>query len=332
MTAEAELRPPELTPGAMAVRKERTLPGGWLIEFESAPAGWLKKDGTARMTDWRAYHLTTPGDCPGCHGTGRALSEKRPGKTIKCQACQGTGKPKRQRVESVTTICDAILPKDGLPPWSERAGITGALRAIRAGVLSVDMTDEEAVQAVRSHKLGSDALRDEAADRGLNVHAILERFMLTGKAPNPADHPEPHRPFIRGLIKWLLWADPEPVAVEQLVADPERGYAGRLDLICRRDKRLTLVDLKTQERGAIYESAHVQCRLYAEAEARYGEHRVQDAWVVVVDGYGGFREMELLADSKLAARALDYYLAVKPICSACESQNRIVKEALAVAA
>lgn len=290
----------ELEPGAMAVHKERLLPTGHLIEFESAPAGWLTKAGTPRREDWRAYHLTdtlTPG-------------------------------AKRRRVPSVSTICDGILPKDGLPPWSERQGIRGALEAIRTGVIDWDTPDDDAVRLVRAAGLGAIAARNEAADRGLNVHAILERFMTTGHAPNPADHPEPHRPFIRGLVKWLLRTDPEPVAVELLVADPERGYAGRLDLLARIGGRMTLVDLKTQERGAIYESAHIQVRLYGQAETDYGEHLIEQTRVVVADGAGGFREMDLIASDELADRALTYYEHVKVLSAACEQQNKITREAL----
>lgn len=325
-----------LVPGGMAVRKERRLPGGYLVQFEWAPVGYLKRDGEPRSDEWRAYYLSAGPTCAACEGSGRTPSTKREGATVKCKSCDGTGTPKRERVQSVTTICDAILPKDGLPPWSERMGITGAMRAMRAGLLTAMMSDEDAVQVVRGGGMGADRARDEAADRGLDVHAILEAFMLTGTPPNPAQHPEPHRPFIRGLVRWIVkmqsFGGIEPVAVETLVADPERGYAGRLDLLARTAAGLTLIDLKTQQDGCIYESAHVQARLYADAEERYGEHRIDHAIVVVVDGRGGYREMDLCADSDLTAHALDYYRRLKPLAAGCDSQNRAIKKALAAAA
>lgn len=341
MTADAlvltpDIDPRSLEPGALQVLKQRTLPSGHLIEFEFAPAGWLKRDGTARAVDYRAYYLTGDPVCQACAGSGRAPSVKRPGNTIQCKPCRGTGATPRGRVESVTTICDRILPKDGLPPWAEKAGIHGCVEAVRRGLITADTSDEDAVAIVRAGKLGAEAERDRAADRGLNVHALLEAYMLTGQPPNPADHPIPHRPFIQGLTRWLLKALTmdaiEPVAVELVVADPERGYAGRLDLLARMGGRLTLVDLKTQERGAIYEAAHTQARLYWDAEERWGEHRPQQGLVVVVDGAGGFREMELCADADLTGRALEFYERIKPLTSACDQQNRIVREALAAAA
>lgn len=306
------LDPLSLEPGAMQVVKERMLPGGYTVRFEYAPEGWLTKKGTPRTEDWRRYFVHV------------------------------TGQPVRRRDDqavSVTTICDAILPKDGLPPWSEKMGIFGALEAFRRGLAHAGMSQEEFLAVVRANKLAADAARDQAADRGLNVHAILEAFMLTGRAPNPAEHPEPHRPFIRGLVSWLVKMQThggiEPVAVEMLVADPEREYAGRLDLLARTAAGLTLIDLKTQDRGAIYESAHVQTRLYLEAEQRFGEYRPDHAMVVVVDGSGrppGFREMDLSASSELVGHALDFYQRIKPLAADCDAQNRTIREALAVAA
>lgn len=336
VTQLTDLSPESLEPGAFQVVRNRVLPGGWSVDFEFAPEGWLKKDGTPRQRDHRAYYLAAVGPCGSCEGTGRQPSEKRPGKTIQCKACKGAGTATRRRVDSVTTICDAILPKDGLPPWSERMGIAGALEAFRRGLAHTGMSDEELIQVVRGHKLGADSARDTAADRGLNVHAILEAYMTEGRPPNPAEHPEPHRPFIQGLARWLVKAkmidELEPVAVEMLVADPERGYAGRLDLLADTIHGRTIIDLKTQQDGCIYESAHVQCRLYREAEERFGEHRIQHGVVVVVDGYGGFREMELSASSELTSHALAYYERVKPLAAGCDQQNRIVKQALKAAA
>jgi hypothetical protein len=222
-----ESLPSEQTPGAMAVRLERKLPAGGVVEFESAPAGWLTRDGKPRAKGWRCYrYVAEPGAKP-------------------------------VRLPSVTTICSAVLPKDGLPPWSEARGIEGALEAIRRGGLSLEASNEEAVKTVRRLGLGADRARDDAADRGLNLHSILENFMHTGRAPNPSDHPEPHRPFIRGLVRWILSARPQPVVVEFLVADPDRGYAGRADLIARIGGRLTLIDLKSNPTGQIYDSAHI---------------------------------------------------------------------------
>lgn len=312
------MTPPKI-PGAMEIELRRTLPDGTLVEFNFAPAGWLTKKGEPRQKDWREYYLT-PFTCE-CGSTDTLHR-------IGCPAL----KPKRVRVPSVTTLLSAIMPKDGLAPWYEYHGIIGGAYAYAAGLLNGRMEQDEIVRTVRKEGLGADAARDDAANRGINVHAILERFMQTGLAPNPAEHPEAHRPFIQGLTRWLLWADPEPLAVELLVADPERCYAGRVDLIAKINGRTRLVDLKTNPRGLIYDSAHVQTSLYLRAENDYGDLLFGDAilppLLVAVDGSGGFREQESIATGDLITAALDFYPLVRDLCSRVDSANRVQKQAM----
>jgi len=298
MTTAAEL-PLELTPGAMQTRLERRLPVG-MVTFEEAPAGWLTKAGTPRKEQWRRYHYTP----------------------------SPVESSKRTQLPSVTTICGAVIPKDGLPPWYEQHGIVGAVEAVRRGLIDLDTPDEEAVRAVRAAKLGGDGARDEAAGRGINLHQILQTYMESGRAPNPVDHPHEHRPYIKGLARWLVTVRPEPVAIEFLVCDPERRYAGRADLLARIGPKLTLVDLKTNPRGAIFESAHLQVKLLRQAEERYGDHLIDDELLVSLDAKGGYREMQSVASMTLAERALDFYVEVKNLCSECDSANRIYREVL----
>lgn len=290
-----------LEPGAMQHQAERTLPDGSLLEFESAPAGWLCKDGTPRARDWRRYYVSPPGET------------------------------RRVQLTSVTTICDLIVPKKGLPIWAEAQGIIGAVEALRMSLWDSKRDPDEVVRVVRSNQLGQDAKRDQAATRGLNIHSILEAYMRFGIVPNPADHPEPHRPFIQGLYRWLALNDPEPVAVEVLTADPDRGYAGRIDLIARIGKQLTLLDLKTQPKGAIHETAHMQVELYRQAEEKLGTftERFDAGRIVVVSQDGTFREMELLADPAVTDHALEYWRHMRRLAAACEQGNRIQRDALA---
>ncbi len=291
---------PSTVRGAMEHTKRRELPDGSLIEFEEAPVGWLTKAGEPRKKDWRAYFYTPAGG-------------------------------ERVRVPSVTTILDTILPKPGLPPWAEARGIEGAVEAVRLG--EIDPRDcADPVGTVRRLRLGADRARDDAADRGLNVHAILEEYMRTGAAPNPAEHPEAHHGYIRGLTRFLLKHDPEPVAVEELVCSPVDGYAGRLDLRAVASRLLTGYDLKSQEKGYIYPGAHIQLGCYERGAIAAGDEPADRLLVVVVDAQGGFREMPADHPPEMLDRALDFYRAIKPINSACESANRIEREARKVAA
>lgn len=326
-SAEAPPLDPALVPGAMAQTKRRELPDGSLIDFEYAPAGWLTKDGIPRAKEWRAYYVTTPdADCAFCHGTGRV--EGKGARTRQCAICKGSGNAStRTRLPSVTTILDAICPKPGLPPWAEARGIEGAHEAWRLGELHHDTAPSEAVATVRRLRLGADRARDDAAQRGLDVHAVLERYMLTGAPPNPAEHPVEHHGYLRALTRWLLATDPQPEAVEQLVASPQDGYAGRLDLEALCGGRRIRYDAKTQENGAIYEAAHAQLGLYERAAQACGDEPADELRVVVFAADGAFREMPCAATPRTVDALLAYYREIRPIYSACESANRFEREA-----
>lgn len=327
-TVEQAEQHPSLIPGALEEQKSRVLADGSVIEFEFAPAGWLTKAGEPRFKDWRAYFYVT--GCEDCTGGGR-VPGKRDGTTKQCPACKGTGRPRR-RYPSVTTQLDAVIPKPGIPVWAEARGIEGAIEAVRRGL--IDPHDPasvaRAVEEVRAARLGADRARDVAADRGLNVHACLEHYMLTGSPPNPVDHPVEHWGYLRGLTRFLLKTDPEPEAVEQLVVHPEHGYAGRLDLRARFPKLgigLATVDAKTQERGGIYLGAHAQVNLYERAAVRCGDEPADRLFVVVFDADGEFRMMPADHPSEFADAALAWCAQARPVDSMCESANRAARKA-----
>lgn len=304
-------------PEGLSDYKHRELPDGSLLEYEER-----------RDSSYRAYHLTPQPQCPACEGSGRAPSEKRPGGTIKCEPCKGTGAHPRQRLVSVSTLLDSICPKPGIPPWAEARGIEGAVEAMRRGEISPDTDPADAVKLVRLLKLGADQARDTAATRGLNLHGLLEDFMTTGTVPNLADHPVEHHGYLQGLCAFLLKNDPEPVAVEQLVCDPDAGYAGRRDLVAMVDGCCRVgFDAKTQERGGIYSSAHVQLQMYERAGIACGDEPCDRLVVVVFAANGEFREMACEAMPRTVEAALAYAREIRPIDSLCEGQNRAERKA-----
>lgn len=315
------------TPGALLEHRVRELPDGGLIEFELAPYGWLALSGERRQRDHRAYYFTPPDiDCGDCAGSGR-IDGKRAGTTKQCPKCKATGQgAKRIRLPSVSTVCDAICPKPGIPPWSEARGIEGAIVATRRGL--IDPHDEAsaamAVDTVRANRLGADRARDDAATRGLDVHACLEHYLRTGSPPDPADKPPEHWGYLRALARWLLKTNPEPegTAVEELVAHPELGYAGRLDLRARCDGLLVGYDAKTSERGQIFSGAHVQLGLYERAAVRCGDQPADMLKVVVFAANGDFREMPAQHPPALIDAALAFYREGKVVDSMCAAQNR----------
>lgn len=323
-----ETRNPALIPGAIERRLTRDLDDGTVIEFETAPYGWLKDDGTLRLRDHRAYYIVTPSMlCRFCEGTGRVFDKSTRGR--KCNICQGSGdESKRTRVPSVSTLLDAICPKPGLAPWSEARGIEGAIQAVRAGEIAADDPLERGVEIVRTLKLGAEGARNKAATRGLDVHELLEEYMQTGSAPRFAGRPVEHHGYIQALSKWLLHAQPQPVAIEHLVCSRTQGYAGRLDLRARDQLgRLITWDAKTQERAGIYLGAHTQVNLYERAAIESGDEPADELMVVVFAADGEYREMHATHKPSLVNAALDWYREAKPINSVCESANRIEREA-----
>ncbi len=108
-------------------------------------------------------------------------------------------------------------------------------------------------------------LREEGATRGTFVHEALHRLATTGEVPNPVDAEDYLRPWLQGAMRAGLALDLGPenlLAAEEIVCNPEWGYAGRFDLYTMVDGKRTLLDFKTSKRG-VQVRAHFQVMAYA---------------------------------------------------------------------
>lgn len=253
---------------------------------------------------------------------------KRTGTTKQCAACGGSGfGAKRVRLPSVSTILDAICPKPGLPPWAEARGIEGAVEAVRRGLLDpLDSDDtDRAVAIVRDAQLGADRARDESAARGLNVHACLEHYLRTGSPPSLADHPREQWGYLQALSRFLLEHDPEPdgAMVEELVAHPEFGFAGRLDFRARCNGLLIGWDAKTQERGCVYLGAYAQINLYELGAIRCGDEPADALRVVVFAADGEFYDLPASRGGAFTEAALAWVREGRPVDALCAAHNRL---------
>lgn len=284
-------------PGAMRCVLHRDIPDG-SIDYYEADVGWLTQRGEPRVKPYRKYVWTPAGE-------------------------------KGIRLPSTSNILEDICPKPGVPVWAEARGIEGAVEAMKAGWIYKDSRGEDAVAIVREFGLGAEAAKDRAAKRGLNVHAINRHYMETEEAPVLSEHPAEHHGYLRGWVKATLTLKPQPTAVEQLVAHPEDGYAGRLDLRARVRRALETMDYKTQEAGRIYRSAHLQVNLYERGSVRCGDEPADRLRVVVLPASGDWNEEQhtMLADMPAWSvdAALSYRRACRPIDSACDAQNRAVR-------
>ncbi len=193
---------------------EREIPGVGLVRFEDlGPGEWLTAKGKPARKARRRYLLN--GD----------------------------------EVDSVSSIVNTI-EKPALYSWYEDHGARGGAEAQRMGELD-GLPPENIVRKVRELGLGATKQRDEAADRGTAIHAAFERLARTGSAPKLTDYPSEWHAWVRGAARAWLLLEPEPEIAEQIVCNPELGYAGRPDLIAQINQKRTLVDYKTGK-GRIY--------------------------------------------------------------------------------
>lgn len=239
------------------------------------------------------------------------------------------GKPRR--LTSVSTIL-SVLDKPGLTRWSEQHGAAGAIEAVRRGEIDPATVDPlEAVQTVRALKLGADAAKNRAADRGLSVHDAFQAWCETGDLPPVTELAMEARPFLQGLARFLVSHDPTPIVVEQITCYPDAGYAGRLDAIVELDGLRTLLDVKTSPKAAVRESHMLQLDAYRCAEHALGQEPITQALVVAVGHGGQFGAMPCSCPEGgflIVARVHELLKAVRrPIAAA----DRAAKKALEVA-
>jgi len=152
-------------------------------------------------------------------------------------------------VPSVTTVLD-VLNKGGLTIWGMRVGIQGVLTLFEQSALTtyIDWEDENELIGIaegedvwpadvpsvellmKEHKLRTNDVKNDASDRGQNVHNALEDWAKTGKIPRAHEFPPEEQGYVEGIVKFLEDADPVPIRTEVMVGSATHGFAGRYDL------------------------------------------------------------------------------------------------------
>lgn len=197
------------------------------------------------------------------------------------------GAKRRTRLPSVTTILKGTWPRSAaLQAWIDRQADGGAER------------------------------KSDGAERGKAVHDYIERSLRTG-VPAPVEHyPAEYHGYLTGAAGFLWDFDPWPApdGVERLVCHPERRYAGRLDLIADlADRRgaSTLLDFKSNPKGAIYPEAHAQTTAYVEADERCGAPRVERVLLVGISEDGEYNVVEGIDASAVWLATLEFQAALR---------------------
>jgi hypothetical protein len=174
-----------------------------------------------------------------------------------------------QTYPGVTTILKVIDKSDALMNWAARqtaeAAIGLALEHSEGIVgtaldkLLATVGNEGTVKALTAR---SGWKRDEAAQLGTDVHALADRV-----AHGEPDLivPENVRKHVHGYAEWWAASGWTIRATEAMLVNPEWGYGGTLDLLCRdRDGRTVLADIKTGK--AVYKEAVLQLTAYGAAK------------------------------------------------------------------
>lgn len=202
-------------------------------------------------------------------------------------------------VPSVTTVL-GVLDKSGpLVWWAMKVGIDGVLALLDKTVVRpeeiVGTSVEELVQLLTEHKLTVNHVKDAAADRGVNVHSVLESWAEDGSRPfNLEAWPEHERGYVEGLDRFFgaishKYAGDSTLRAEVMVGSLEHLYAGRYDLRLtltepvelvtksypkKQDRVETvpagsyLLDLKTSKR--VYDTHFLQLEAYEKASVECG--------------------------------------------------------------
>lgn len=169
--------------------------------------------------------------------------------------------PDGTHLMSVTTIIEHGIPKPGLVHWAAIEVARCALDAIpRLARLRGETAREDTYQWLRR---AAERKRDEAADLGSTIHDHLEARVLGAPTPRPTDE---QRPFIAAFDRFLDEHQPEFHAAEMVVANPDDGWAGKLDVamqLPRYGPAILLGDWKTGRK--VYDEAALQLSAYRRA-------------------------------------------------------------------
>lgn len=120
----------------------------------------------------------------------------------------------------------------------------------------------------------AESLKVSAGNKGSKIHQAIE-LLLTGeevkmdqKLLNKETNAEEELTAeeyeaIMSFVDWYNDINPEIIGVEQVVFNDEYGYAGTVDLICKIDEQLWIVDFKTGQN--IWAEYELQLSAYKQA-------------------------------------------------------------------
>lgn len=168
-----------------------------------------------------------------------------------------------KHVTGVTTILGGGIPKPALIRWAPKVVAEWVANPENRSELD-SLLYGSTTDAIKFLAGLPNQLRDDAAERGTEVHDLAEQLNLTGEA----DAPDDLLGFITGYLDFMDTWQITPVLAENIAGNREHWYSGKFDLIATSPYlaggRPVMIDLKTSK-GVYWETA-LQCAAYARAE------------------------------------------------------------------
>jgi hypothetical protein len=127
---------------------------------------------------------------------------------------------------------------------------------------------------------GANQLRDEAAERGTQMHILFERYMA-GQTVEMTGLSEFHSKALMSFDEFFRKDVAEVYAVEMLLYSDRHEFAGTCDLVCKLNNgKIAIVDFKSG--SSVYDDYAVQLEMYRLA---WNEHAEAHGWPVVTEIY-----------------------------------------------
>lgn len=231
------------------------------------------------------------------------------------------------RLTGVSTVCAPLdFRPDSLMRWVEKLTLEGVSRGFNGETVPDD--PHILRQRLESKELRWEQIRDQAAQRGTDVHVLMLHALATGDdIPDLDELPAEQRGYGQAVMKWWLDRKPQVLEAEQVVLSETHGFAGRYDLRCVlsggfESGQTALVDLKTS--GFVANKAHAQVAGYDLGAIESGISRVPSDLLLIlqVGEDGTYNEVRSCATHEDFLAALTVYRTAGRIGREAAAQRR----------
>ncbi len=125
----------------------------------------------------------------------------------------------------------------------------------------------------------ADDILAETSAFGTKLHDAYEQLLRGKELSLTTEYKTPkEKKHIASFYEWYRIFNPTALQPEQVVASLKYKYAGTLDLACRINGRLSIIDFKTG--SGIYYSHHLQVLAYKRAYEEMYHVRVKDLYIL----------------------------------------------------